>query len=134
MARDPLTDPRDDPWREPPRWRSPSDRPGGGDEDADAIDSDADRPRDGAADAIDSGPGEHDAHLMGEDQPFRTVPCSHCGGLVWEEAKACRRCGHLFADQAFNDPQRPVQRARQLLVVLLVIAMLLTLLLNLRWF
>ncbi len=89
-------------------------------------------------DVLDGGPGEHDAHLTTEDFPFRTVPCSNCGKAVWEEAVACRRCGHHFTDQAYNDSHGAVAEAKSrwavVLMILLILVMVLACMLGVQYF
>ena len=49
---------------------------------------------------IDEGPGEHDQHLMDEDED--TVPCPSCGRPIWAEAEKCPRCGQWLTGQAWR--------------------------------
>ena len=50
---------------------------------------------------IDEGPGEHDAHLMNEDESD-TVKCVSCGRPIWAEAEQCPKCGVYFAGEAWQ--------------------------------
>lgn len=100
------------------------------DDDDEEVFSDDESEEQALDDGVDSGPGEHDAHLMDDDQPFRTIPCTQCGRPVWDEAERCNHCGHLFPNQAFNDPSRTRSMAWTILVVVLIVLMLLALLMG----
>jgi len=50
---------------------------------------------------IDEGPGEHDAHLMDEDEPD-TVKCVSCRRWISAHTEQCPHCGVYFAGEAWQ--------------------------------
>lgn len=61
-----------------------------------------------------------------DDEPVDTIPCSHCGTDVYEDAEQCPRCGEWIIDQASPLTAKPLWW--QILGVLGVIAVILALL------
>ena len=82
-----------------------------------------------ANDKVDEGPGEHDAHLMDDDET-ETVPCPRCGKYVWAYAQQCHHCHVHFSSEAwqFDTANGPSGSARwfwSVVIVLLVVVALL---------
>jgi len=51
------------------------------------------------------GPGEHDAHLLGEDYEEEQVACPYCKGDVWVFAEQCHHCGRAYEEAAWRETE-----------------------------
>ena len=71
----------------------------------------------------DEGPGEHDVHLLDDDEND-TVPCPHCGKQILAWADRCHRCGVDLGTEAWKaDPPR-AKLAWVIMSGLVIVAML----------
>lgn len=80
-------------------------------------------------DRINEGPGEHDAHLMDDDQT-ETVVCPRCGKHVWAYSQRCHHCGVHFRGEAWQFDGADVRAHRTgrrwlIVIILVVLALLL---------
>lgn len=50
---------------------------------------------------IDEGPGEHDAHLLDDDEPSLVV-CVSCAAMISAHAVRCHHCGANFVGEAWQ--------------------------------
>jgi len=54
------------------------------------------------------GPGEHDIHLLfDENDSVDLVPCPCCGRAVNAHARDCHRCGEAFGCEAWQAQGKP---------------------------
>ena len=62
---------------------------------------------------IDEGPGEHDRHLLDDDDADEdAVACPDCGLTVWSHAEQCPHCGVYFTGEAWR--QQPAGGAMRI--------------------
>ncbi len=81
-------------------------------------------------DDVDEGPGEHDAHLVDDEDAYdddgeaELVPCPACGKMVLATAERCHRCGEHFAREAWLVQPSRQQAVWGVAAVLVIVAML----------
>ena len=80
---------------------------------------------------IEEGPGEHDAHLMDDDET-ETVDCPRCGQAIWAYTQRCDYCGVNFSGEAWqfeiaDEDRRPLLFWPAVVIVVIVVVVVLSL-------